>query len=64
MDKIIHYAKHIGQQIHDTQNIYCPNCIVVEEIEQPLSVIGDYENELFCPHCELRVYIKIEYEGE
>lgn len=45
-------AKNIGEQM--SGKILCPR----ECVEgQTLSVFGDFEDTLFCPHCEMEVEI-------
>ena len=55
------YAKNIGKQIAKSQVIYCPNCydetLEGKPFKQPLSAVGDHEDELFCPHCSLTINI-------
>jgi rubredoxin len=54
------YAVDIGKQIDN--KIVCPRCRVdtrKDEDQQTLSTYGDFEDELFCPHCELDVELKV-----
>lgn len=47
-------AKNVGEQMSD--KILCPRrCLE----EQKLSTYGDFEDQLFCPHCELDVEIVV-----
>lgn len=49
-------AKNIGEQMNS--KILCPReCVVGQE----LSTFGDFEDQLFCPHCELEVEIVVKY---
>ena len=48
-------AKNIGEQMNG--KILCP-CECVEG--QRLSTYGDYEDRLFCPHCELDIQITVD----
>lgn len=49
-------AKNIGEQMDG--KILCPReCIV----GQMLSTVGDFEDQLFCPHCEMDVEIVVTY---
>jgi hypothetical protein len=49
-------AKQIGEQMSD--KILCPRECVDG---QTLSVFGDWEDSLFCPHCEMEVDIVVKY---
>ena len=55
--KGIEYARIIGKQIVDNQNIYCPRCTEGDTeynaYSQHMSGFGGIEHCLFCPHCEL-----------
>ncbi len=51
----------MSEQIDGVVN--CPRCLVEYSIEQPLCRLGDYPEELFCPHCDIGVTIKIRYDG-
>lgn len=59
-------AKALGKQIAASQSVICPNCR--EDFPasegQPLSAIGDHEEQLFCPHCELRVRLTVTYHPD
>jgi len=50
-------AKNIGEQMNAV--ILCPRACVEG---QRLSTFGDFEDQLFCPHCELEVTITVKYE--
>lgn len=39
--------------------LYCPICSKEPDEIQPLSSVGDNREELFCPHCDLRLKIII-----
>ena len=58
------YAVNIGKQIQNLQCVWCPRCLESSlngsVFKQNLCAVGDYEDELFCPHCELNVLIKVE----
>jgi hypothetical protein len=43
--------------------IHCPRCLVDYKQEETLSQVGDYPEELFCPHCDVTVTINIRYDG-
>ena len=55
-DKALVIAKQLGRQIAGN-GILCPIC--GERSEQFLSTMGDYENTLFCPHCEFEFTINV-----
>jgi hypothetical protein len=62
------YAACVGKQIQNVQTIYCPRCLDEETLEnrrfkQPLSAVGDFEDELFCPHCDLTLSICVTHTG-
>lgn len=51
-------AKNIGEQM--SGKIICPRkCIAGQE----LSAYGDYEDMLYCPHCEMEVEITVRWRG-
>lgn len=55
-DSELQLAKNIGEQM--SGKILCPrNCVE----GQQLSVFGDFEDQLFCPHCELEVRLQVIY---
>jgi hypothetical protein len=43
--------------------IHCPRCLVEYKQEETLCQVGDYPEELFCPHCDVTVTINIRYDG-
>jgi hypothetical protein len=49
-------AKNIGEQM--SGKILCPRECVDG---QTLSTFGDFEDTLFCPHCEMEVQITVKY---
>lgn len=50
-------AKAIGEQM--SGKILCPRrCVEGQE----LSTFGDFEDQLFCPHCEMEVQITVVYD--
>lgn len=61
MDKAeLSYAKNLGKQVAKGNILYCPLCkekLTTEFLsnDQDLSSFGDFENELFCPHCDITV---------
>lgn len=58
-EKDLLLAKHIGRQM-DGQ-ILCPaGCIY----GQHLSTYGDFEDTLFCPHCDIDVKIEIVFSSK
>jgi len=55
-------AKALGKQVSDGKPLTCPNCGQWEPSQpdiQPLMSIGDFENTLFCPHCDLTVDLRV-----
>lgn len=54
--------KEIGKKVGIAKPLICPFCSDSDG-EQPLSNFGDYENELFCPHCDLHLEIKLVGKG-
>jgi len=57
-DTELQLAKNIGTQMSD--KILCPRECVDG---QALSTFGDFEDGLFCPHCELEVSITVKYDN-
>ena len=55
------WQEYIAEQMNGTIN--CPRCWLGYETLQPLSQLGDYPEELFCPHCDLELVLKIRYFG-
>lgn len=59
-DEELKLAKNIGEQM--SGKILCPrqcNRIYDSSTWQALSTVGDMEDTLFCPHCELDVEIVV-----
>lgn len=55
-DEELALAKNIGTQM--SGKILCPReCVEGQE----LSAYGDFEDQLFCPHCEMYVEIVVKY---
>ena len=55
-DEELRLAKNIGEQM--SGKILCPReCVEGQE----LSVFGDFEDSLFCPHCEMEVTLTVKY---
>ena len=46
------YEKFVTSQFYG-KGILCPRC-KENKNEQPLHSVGDYENLIFCPHCDLK----------
>ena len=55
-------AKKIGELING--KITCPFSESCQQLDQKLSTYGDFENELFCPHCEGELTIKVISESK
>jgi hypothetical protein len=53
-DEELALAKDIGEQM--SGKILCPRKCVDG---QTLSVFGDFENQLFCPHCEMEIELVV-----
>jgi len=51
-------ARNISEQMNG--KILCPRACFEG---QCLSTYGDFEDQLFCPHCEMDVEIIVKYEG-
>ncbi len=50
-------ARDLGKTI-SMMEVPCPRCAIDEPmLEQDMCSFGDYEEVLFCPHCELEVYM-------
>lgn len=49
-------AKKIGNSISGKFN--CPTCSLPDH-PQPIYVLGDFENELYCPHCDMTIELVI-----
>lgn len=57
----IEIAINLGKQIAASQKILCPVCSPeAMDGEQPMSAFGDFENTLFCPHCDMTVELDVE----
>jgi hypothetical protein len=55
-DEELKLAKNVGEQM--SGKILCPR----ECVEgQTLSTFGDFEDQLFCPHCEMEVHLTVKY---
>lgn len=55
-DEELRLAKRIGEQM--SGKILCPReCVEGQE----LSTFGDFEDQLFCPHCEMEIEIVVKY---
>ena len=55
----------MGKNVGSGKPILCPVCSPESmDGEQPMSSIGDFENQLFCPHCALVVELKITYNPD
>ena len=54
-------AKFLGKQVGLGRPLACPRCSDDNGLgdnpdgKQLMSSMGDYENQLFCPHCDLSV---------
>lgn len=53
-DEELKLAKNIGKQM--SSKILCPRQCIEEQV---LSVYGDMEDTLFCPHCGLDIEIVV-----
>ena len=51
----------LGKQVGLGKALYCPLCStgIKDDDEQLMSSMGDYEDTLFCPHCDLYVELKV-----
>ena len=58
----IELLKAIGERVGKGWHLICPLCSDNDR-EQHLSSFGDYENELFCPHCDLHLELKLVDKG-
>ena len=53
-------AKALGKNVGLGKPLACPVCSDEDGGgEQLMSSTGDFENELFCPHCGLHVELKV-----
>lgn len=58
--KAKNYAIEIGKQLNS--KIICPRCRMdgwADDEQQTLSTYGDFEDMLFCPHCELDLNLEV-----
>ena len=55
--KRLEVVRHMGKQIAAHETVTCPLCSIdmPDEDGQPMMATGDYEEVLFCPHCDLAV---------
>lgn len=58
-DMELKLAKDIGSQM--SGKILCPRKCCGTDDPQELSTYGDFEDKLFCPHCEMDVQITVDY---
>ena len=64
-EKELKIARNLGKQVAKGNILYCPYCKEESTLEynnendQDLSSFGDYEETLFCPHCELTVELAV-----
>lgn len=58
----IDLLKEIGERVGMKKYLICPLCSD-EGGEQSLSSFGNHENELFCPHCDLHLELKLVDKG-
>ena len=50
----------LGKQVRDGKPLSCPVCSQdFTDTDQPMCSYGDYEYDLFCPHCDLGVTLKV-----
>jgi len=49
----------LGKCVGLGKPLICPICSSAVHGEQLMSSTGGFENELFCPHCDLRVNLVI-----
>lgn len=53
----LNLAKTIGKIVNDKMK--CPKCNTEQNYIQVLCATGDFENYLFCPHCEFEFEIVV-----
>ena len=58
------YAKNLGKQVAKGSVLFCPLCkekLTTEFLpdDQGLSSFGDFENNLFCPHCDTFIELTV-----
>ena len=56
----MNWAKDLGKQIDLADNILCPRRCVEG---QTMSALGDFEDILWCPHCEIEVRLVVSYSN-
>ena len=56
------FAERLAKSI-TRHEILCPWCDIKYHNSQPLSTLGDYPDELFCPHCDLEVNLQLRWMG-
>ena len=55
----------IGKNVGLGKPLLCPLCSPdCMDGEQPMSSIGDFEDELFCPHCGLVVDLRVTFNPD
>ncbi len=62
----IELLKEIGRRVGTGKPLICPLCTEIMydgDSEQELCSVGDYENVLFCPHCDLHLELKLVDKG-
>ena len=62
----LNYAKNLGKQVAKGNILFCPLCkekLTTEFLQhdQDLLSVGDYENELFCPHCDTYIDLIVHF---
>lgn len=63
-------AENLARQIARKNLLRCPNCAYISDVfgkgpeepgnKQTLSKLGDSENKLICPHCDLLVHLMVD----
>jgi len=56
------FVEYLAKQM-EKHDILCPWCYLTYHTMQPLSTVGDYPDELFCPSCELEVNLALRWMG-
>lgn len=61
----LNYAKNLGKQVAKGGKLFCPLCkekLTTEfsKDDQSLSSFGDFEDTLFCPHCDTTISIIVD----
>ncbi len=55
-------TKALGKNVGLGKPLLCPICSpYCMDGEQPMSSIGDFEHNLFCPHCDLSIELIVTY---